>query len=344
MTLVVATHNEASSLDSLGRSLSSLDYPEEKLWTVLVDDHSSDATAARIAEWADGHPRTTALPLAEQVGKHQAQRKGMAAASGEIVVCCDADVRPDPDCLRLLTGAFADQAVGSAAAYLTPGNAAAGPVAHYAAVEAWVTQLVSYAGKDRLDLNAPTPGGCCAYRRAALEQIGWLGAEPGGDVRVSVALTRAGWRTRFVQEAIAQNTVVDNWEDYWHQHIRWARNLFAAAGTRRTLGRAPLRRRAEAWMLSAGYADRLVLLAALQLILAGRLRTRFAGLYLAVITAEVWAALAKARVGRDGVRFFFSTVALFALDVVASVTATLAHLLGRPRGWRQGRWSAPADP
>jgi cellulose synthase/poly-beta-1,6-N-acetylglucosamine synthase-like glycosyltransferase len=162
-------------------------------------------------------------------------------------------------------------------------------------------------------------------------------------VRVSVALTRAGWRTRFVREAVAQNTVVDCWEDYWHQHIRWARNLFASAGTRRRAGCAPLRRRAEAWMVSTGYADRLVLLAALQLILAGRLRIRFAGLYLAVITAEVWAALAKARVGRGGPRFFLSTVALFALDMVASVTATGAHLLGRPRGWTQGRGSARVE-
>jgi 1,2-diacylglycerol 3-beta-glucosyltransferase len=174
VTLVVATHNEASSLESLRRSLSSLDYPEEKLWTVLVDDRSSDATGARLAEWAEGHPRTTALPLGEHVGKHQAQREGMAAADGEIVVCCDADVRPAPDCLRRLTSAFADQSVGSAAAYLTPDNAAAGPVAHYAAVEAWVTQLVSYAGKDRLDLNAPTPGGCCAYRpRRSSRSAGW---------------------------------------------------------------------------------------------------------------------------------------------------------------------------
>lgn len=232
--------------------------------------------------------------------------------------------------------------------YLTPENAAAGLVARYAAVEAWVTQLVSSAGQDRLDLNAPTPGGCCAYRRAALEQIGWLGAKPGGDVRVSVALTRAGWRTRFVREAVAKNTVVERWGDYWHQHIRWARNLFAAAGISRIKPAAdraiPLRRRAEARMLSAGYADRLVLLGALQLILAGRLRARFAGLYLLVVSAEVLTALAKARVWRDGPGFFLSTIALFVIDVLASVTATVAHLLGRSRGWKQGRWSAPLDP
>jgi cellulose synthase/poly-beta-1,6-N-acetylglucosamine synthase-like glycosyltransferase len=343
--LVVAARDEAARVDSLLAALSRLEYPAERLFIVLVDDCSTDSTGERLREWAGTRPRALALRMQHHVGKHRALKEGMAAADSELIVCCDADVRPAPDCLRRLTEAFADETVGAATAYLAPENAAASPVARYAAVESWVTQLVTSAGKDRLDLNVPAPGGCCAYLRRALEQIGWFGPEPGADVRSTVALTRAGWRTRFVSEAVAQNTVADHWADYWHQHIRWARNLFAAADRAPSPApTVPLRRRVETRMLSVGYADRLVLLVALPLAAAGRLRVRFAALYLTVVAGEVWTALGKARVGRERHRFFLWTVILFALDVAASVAAGAAHLSGRPRGWRHSRSSSPKNP
>jgi cellulose synthase/poly-beta-1,6-N-acetylglucosamine synthase-like glycosyltransferase len=338
VTLVVAARNEASCIDPLLDALAALDYPAGRLSTVLVDDCSDDATAERLTDWAADRPGALALHLPAPVGKYRAQNAGIAAADGELVVACDADLRPRRECVRRLAQAFVDETVGAAAAFLSPDNAERSGVARYAAVESWVHQLVTSAGKDRLDLNPPALGGCCAYRRVALEGVGRFRSEPGEDVRVTVALTRAGWRTRFVPQALADNAVVHRWVDYWHQHIRWARNLFAAAGGRaRVRGSVPLGRRIEAWMLSVGYADRLALLAALPLTAAGRLPFRFPAFYLAVVASEVGAALAKARVARHAHRFLFWTAAFFALDVMASLAATLAHLGRRPRTWRHPR-------
>jgi cellulose synthase/poly-beta-1,6-N-acetylglucosamine synthase-like glycosyltransferase len=337
-TLVVAARNEAPCVDSVLAAIESLDYPAGSLFTVLVDDCSDDLTGERFADWARGRPRTVALRLSSHVGKYQALNEGMVAAPpSELIVFCDGDLRPRADCLRRLGEAFADDGVGAAAAFLAPDNPAESPIARYAAVESWVHQLVTSAGKDRLDLNPPMLG-CCAYRRLALEQIGWFGPEAGEDVRATVGLTRAGWRTRFVPTALADNTVVSRWVDYWHQHVRWARNLFAATGSRRTAAASvPVSRRFEAWALSAGYADRLVLLAALPLMGVGRLRFRFAALYFAVIGCEVGAALAKAGVARDRHRYLLWTGAFFALDVAASVTATGAHARRGPRRWPHPR-------
>jgi GT2 family glycosyltransferase len=344
VTLVVAAHNEASSIDALLEALGATDYPADRLRIVLVDDGSTDGTGARFAAWADGRPAAAVIRLPERIGKHRAQREAMELADGGLVVFCDADVRPRADCLRHLAEPFADETVAGVAGLVLPDNASTSPVARYAAVESWVTQLVTSAGKDRLDLNAPTPGGCCAYRRSALDGIDWHSGDPGADVQLTVALTRAGWRTRFAPKAVAETAVVHRWRDYWHQHVRWARNLFASAGApaadRRpseATGPASISRRAEAWVLSAGYSDRLLLLAALPLALTGRLPLRLPAIYLTVTTGEVWTALAKARVGREGHTFFLWTVALFALDIVASVAAATAHLIRWPRAWHQGR-------
>ena len=154
------------------------------------------------------------------------------------------------DALATLAAPFADETVGAVAGYLVPVNASASPTARYAAVETWVHQLVTSAAKDRLDLNPPTLGGAALYRRVALDEVGWLGsAASGDDVRASVALTRAGWRTRFVPVPIADNAVAERWRDYWRQHVRWARDVFETAGgvsaprARPSRARRPRRRR-----------------------------------------------------------------------------------------------------
>src|SRR5262249_51234219 len=153
---------------------------------------------------------------------------------------------------RRMAEVFSDPSVGAVAGYLVPANADVTPIAHYAAMETWVHQLVTSAGKDRLDLNPPILGGACAYRRSALVQIGgFRPGAPGEDVKSTVALTRAGWRTRFVPDASADNNVVHAWRDYWRQHIRWARSLFDSAGPARRRApvqiSVPLGRRIELW-------------------------------------------------------------------------------------------------
>ena len=89
-------------------------------------------------------------------------------------------------------------------------------------------QLVASAGKNALGLDPPTLG-ACAYRRTTLDEVGFFGTSVSGeDVRISAALTRAGWRIRFVEAAIADTMVVQKRQDYWHQHLRWARNVFSS--------------------------------------------------------------------------------------------------------------------
>lgn len=337
VTLVVPAFDEARGVGGLLAALERLDYPPDRLFTVLVDDASADGTGERFERWAAGRARTQALSLPRREGKSPAVNRGMEAApAAEVIAVCDADVRPRPDCLRAVVEAFGDERVGLASAYRSPQNAASSAAARYAALEAWVTQLVTSAAKDRLDLNPPVCGGCSAYRRSALEQAGGFGPGPGEDVRITVALTLAGWSTRFVRAAVVDETVVHRSDDYWHQHVRWGRNLFATASRRPPSGRtrAPLDRRIETWMLSAGYADRLIVLAALSLVATGRLPLRFPAAYLTVRGAEVGVALLRAGVGRQAPRFVASVAAFFPLDVVASVASALGHLRRAPRTWR----------
>jgi cellulose synthase/poly-beta-1,6-N-acetylglucosamine synthase-like glycosyltransferase len=207
-----------------------------------------------------------------------------------------------------------------------------------------VHQLVTSAGKDRLDLNPPTLGGAAVYRRAALERIGGLGGAPSGDdVLATVALTRDGWRTRFVCDAVADVDVVGRWSHYGRQHVRWARDLFATASHDWAATAAvPLARRAELALLSAGYLDRIAFLLAIGLVIAGALSPLVPVVYLAVAAAGVVVAMGKAGAARELPAFALAAAAVFALDVATTVVATVAHVLRVPRVTQSPERQAPA--
>jgi GT2 family glycosyltransferase len=335
VTLVTAARDEGAHVEHLLDAVDRLEYPPESLFVVLVNDGSGDDTGERLARWAAARGALF-VDLPQPAGKAGALNEGIASApASDLIAICDADIRPRPGWLRALAGSFSDETVGAAAGVLLPRNAHASPVARYAAVESWVHQLVTSAGKDRLDLNPPAHG-ASMYRRRALEEIGlFTSTGPGEDVKASVRLTRAGWRTRFVAEAAAENTVTEGLRDYWQQHVRWARNVWAAAGPRPGPRRSrPARRRLEAALCSLGYADRLVFVAAVALAATGGLSPWLPAVYLGVAAAEVVAAVAKAGPARAAPGFLLATAAFFPVDVLASFAASAAHLARRPRAWR----------
>ena len=73
----------------------------------MLDDGSSDATAAVVREAFGDEPRVTLLTF-ENGGKARALNRGLAQAQGEIVVALDADTLFPPDTLPRLARWFAD--------------------------------------------------------------------------------------------------------------------------------------------------------------------------------------------------------------------------------------------
>lgn len=100
-SVVIPARDEEANLATLLRSLSSQERPPEEV--VVVDDHSSDATA-RIAEgWGARVLTAAALPTG-WVGKAWAAHQGAEAASGDVLVFLDADVALSPGALGSLLG------------------------------------------------------------------------------------------------------------------------------------------------------------------------------------------------------------------------------------------------
>jgi len=97
VSIVVCTYNRAESLRATLASLDAQQTPSDLTWElVVVDNNSTDATAAVIEEFA-GTARTIVRSLfAGEQGLSRARNAGVAGSRGDIVAFTDDDVHPAP--------------------------------------------------------------------------------------------------------------------------------------------------------------------------------------------------------------------------------------------------------
>jgi hypothetical protein len=159
---------------------------------VVVDDASSDGTAAVVAARADARCRllTSPGPRPGELGKPVACAAGAAVAIGEWLWFVDADVRVAPDLLRRLLAAAAESGADlvSAVGALAPARGLVG----------WLLPEVGLAVAARHDpariADATDPavfasGQCLLVRRSTYDAVGGHAAVS-GEVVEDVALAR----------------------------------------------------------------------------------------------------------------------------------------------------------
>ena len=96
LTCVIPCHNEARNLDLLLPQLCELLPTIASSWEiVLVDDGSTDNTAAVMADWS-ALPGFRVLQFSRNFGKEAALTAGLDAAAGDVVVMMDADLQHPP--------------------------------------------------------------------------------------------------------------------------------------------------------------------------------------------------------------------------------------------------------
>jgi cellulose synthase/poly-beta-1,6-N-acetylglucosamine synthase-like glycosyltransferase len=329
VALLVAARDEETALPAMLAAFERLEMSERCVEYVLIDDGSHDDTQAILRAWAAGREQVQIAAWPRSIGKAAALNEGLRLAPGaDLVAVYDADLRPEPASLSALCAPFADPRVGAVCGRREPIDPARSGPARYAALELWVHQLVTQAGKDRLGWNPTTMGGHCVYRRSALDAIG--GFPPRSfseDIEVSLALVAAGWRTRFIESAIAHGEMVSTFSRYWNQRTRWTLGLYGSSRRARGI---------EAWLVAAGYTDRLVLLAAAAAAVLRVMHPGWLALYFAPPALAIVCALARARVLRDAPAYLAWCAPMFVVDVAATVAATIKGVLRRKPNWQTG--------
>jgi glycosyltransferase involved in cell wall biosynthesis len=103
LSIVVPCFNEEACIDEMARRLhATLDSLDAEWEAIFVDDGSSDATAATLAELADREPRIGFLSFSRNFGHQMALLAGMAQAKGDAVISLDGDLQHPPELIPTL--------------------------------------------------------------------------------------------------------------------------------------------------------------------------------------------------------------------------------------------------
>ncbi|MBU4489708.1 MAG: glycosyltransferase family 2 protein, partial [Actinobacteria bacterium] len=102
LSVIMPVHNEESTIDEVISLVRAVDLGGIGIEVVVVDDASTDGTAARLEAYRS-EPGISVLSHEVNRGKGAAIRTGLAHVTGDMVIIQDADLEYDPsDYSRLI--------------------------------------------------------------------------------------------------------------------------------------------------------------------------------------------------------------------------------------------------
>lgn len=219
VTVLIPCFNEERVVAASVERILKSDWP--KLEVLVLDDGSTDGTAARVREAFPDHPRVRLLTFANG-GKARALNRGLALATGEIIVALDADTQFAPDAVSKLVRWFVDPQVGAVAGNAIVGNRV-NLVTRWQALEYVTAQNLERRALAALGAVTVVPGAVGAWRREALEALGGYPADTlAEDQDLTLAVQRAGWKVAFDPDARAYTEAPDTVQGLLRQRYRWS--------------------------------------------------------------------------------------------------------------------------
>jgi cellulose synthase/poly-beta-1,6-N-acetylglucosamine synthase-like glycosyltransferase/peptidoglycan/xylan/chitin deacetylase (PgdA/CDA1 family)/spore germination protein YaaH len=219
-SIIVPAYKEEKVIAATIRSLLAQDY-SGPLEIVVVDDGSPDRTydAAVEAVGAKARVRIFRKPNG---GKASALNYGIARASGEIVVCLDADTVFEPDTLRELVQPLRDLRVGAVAGNAKVGNRV-NLVTRWQAVEYVTSQNLDRRAFSLLDGITVVPGAVGAWRKSLVEEVGGFSDDTlAEDQDLTLTIRRGGYRIAYADRAIGWTEAPDTLGTLARQRFRWS--------------------------------------------------------------------------------------------------------------------------
>lgn len=232
VSIIVPAYNEANVITACVRSILETCY--EQLEVILVDDGSTDATADLMAAAAAVDGRVTVMRQ-PNAGKGAALNRGIAASSGAVVMCVDADGIFEKDTVERMLEGFVDDRVGAVCGDDHPVN--------LDRVQTRLLAVISHVGTG-LVRRSLTVLGCLpivsgnigAFRRSVLEAAGGFREDTvGEDLELTWRVHRAGYRVRFQPKALVLAESPSTVQGLWKQRVRWARGLIQTTRAQRAM-------------------------------------------------------------------------------------------------------------
>lgn len=225
VSIIVPGYNEEITAPKTVENLLRIDYPDFEI--VFVDDGSKDNTFKNIAELYGTHPKVKVFTKPNG-GKASALNYGIGFATGDILVCIDADTVLKPDAVSRMVPYFSDPLVAAVAGNVKVGNRK-NLLTRWQSIEYITSQNFDRRAFDQLNAIMVVPGAIGAFRRDAVQKAGMFTTDTlAEDCDLTLRLLRAGYKIRTCNEAYAYTEVPETLKMLVKQRFRWTFGIMQA--------------------------------------------------------------------------------------------------------------------
>jgi cellulose synthase/poly-beta-1,6-N-acetylglucosamine synthase-like glycosyltransferase len=234
VSIIIPARNEGRHIRDCLESILHQSYPAPLLEVIVVNDFSSDQTASMAEEAGN---RVRLLNLADYTGEHslRAHKKraietGISQASGELIVCTDADCIAEPEWIETLVRNFSDnqyQILAAPVKITTDGSL----LSIFQALDFISLQGITGAALSK-NIYPLCNGANLTYRRTAFYAVdGFKNIDhiaSGDDMLLMAKMQdRFPGKAGYLKDrrAIVTTAAADNLTAFFQQRIRWASKI-----------------------------------------------------------------------------------------------------------------------
>ena len=218
VSIIVPGYNEELTAPKTVENLLRSDYPDLEI--IFVDDGSKDNTFKNIQARYGNHPKVKVLTKPNG-GKASALNYGIGFASGDILVCIDADTVLNPDAVSRMVAYFDDPKVAAVAGNVKVGNRK-NLLTRWQSIEYITSQNFDRRAFEALNAIMVVPGAIGAFKREAVQEVGMFTTDTlAEDCDLTLRLLEAGYKIRTCNDALAFTEVPESLHMLLKQRFRW---------------------------------------------------------------------------------------------------------------------------
>lgn len=227
VAVLVAAHNEEQVISHSIQALLEVDYPQDRLEIVVVNDRSKDRTAEIVDDFVARFPGRI-RPYHRKDGK-----PGKAAALKEaaetiqnkdIILVFDADYIPGRGLIKQLVAPFFDPEVGLVMGRVVPVNTGRNLLTRMLDMERSGGYQVDQQARMNMGLVPQFGGTVGGVRKTALDDIGgWHDDTLAEDTDMTYRALLKGWKTVYQNRSECYEEVPETWPARMRQIMRWAK-------------------------------------------------------------------------------------------------------------------------
>jgi cellulose synthase/poly-beta-1,6-N-acetylglucosamine synthase-like glycosyltransferase len=226
VTILVAAHNEEKDITNILEALMGVNYPQDKMLVIPVNDRSKDRTKEIIDNYVTKFPGRIRPfhRVSGKGGKAAALKDAMELVETEVILIFDADYIPGAGLVKQLVGPFFDPEVGGVMGRVVPMNVGANLLTRLLDLERSGGYQVDQQARMNLRLVPQHGGTVAGVRLSALREIGgWNDSSLTEDTDLTYRLLLNGWKTVYQNRSECYEEVPETWPVRIKQIMRWAK-------------------------------------------------------------------------------------------------------------------------